>query len=103
LLGLFQIEAWLIAFRKIPFACSWLPGKSKIHLAFVSTLQLLPLVLLQVVEAEQWAASRAMTYIAIVAALTGAIVIIRKLATPSDEILYEDFASDELIGLNLGS
>jgi len=35
--------------------------------------------------------------------MTAAIVVIRKLTSPIDEILYEDFASDELIGLNLES
>jgi len=103
LLGMLQIEAWLITFRKIPFACSYLPGKSKLHLVFAGTIQLLPLALLKVVEAEQWAASKWLTYIATVSVMTAAIVIIRKLASPSDEILYEDFASDELIGLNLES
>jgi hypothetical protein len=101
LFGLLQIEAWLVTFRKIPFTCSYLPGKSKMHLVFAGTIQLLPLALIKVVEAEQWAASTALTYIATVAALIAGIVIIRKLASPSDEILYEDFAADELIELKL--
>jgi hypothetical protein len=103
LFGMVQIEGWLIAFRKIPFACSYLPGKSKFHLTFAGTIQLLPLALMKVVQAEQWAASRTLTYIVTVAGLTAAIIIIRNFASPSDEILYEDFASDELIGLNLES
>ncbi|HEY4088671.1 MAG TPA: hypothetical protein VGM43_22230, partial [Bryobacteraceae bacterium] len=103
LFGMLQIEAWLITFRKIPFACSYLPGKSKFHLAFAGTVQILPLALIQVVELEQRAASKWLIYIATVAVMTAAIVIIRKLASPSDEILYEDFASDELIELKLES
>ena len=103
LFGMLQIEAWLFTFRKVPFACSYLPGKSKFHLAFAGTIQLLPLALLQVVELEQRAASTWLTYIATAAALIAAIVVMRKLASPSDEILYEDFASDELIELKLGS
>jgi len=98
-----QIEGWLITFRKIPFACSYLPGKSKFHLAFAGTIQLLPLALIQIVEWEQRAASEWLTYIATVAAMIAGIVVIRKLASPSDEILYEDFASDELIELKLES
>ncbi len=103
LFGVLQIEAWLITFRKIPFACSYLPGKSKLHLAFAGTIQILPLALIQAVEWEQRAASEWLTYIATVAAMIAGIVVMRKLASPSDEILYEDFASDELIGLNLES
>ena len=103
LFGMLQIEVWLITFRKIPFACSYLPGKSKFHLAFAGTIQLLPLALLRVVEAEQWAASKWPTYIATVSVMTAAIMVMRKLASPSEEILYEDFASDELIELKLQS
>jgi len=103
LFGMLQIEVWLITFRKIPFACSYLPGKSKFHVAFAGTIQLLPLALLRVVEAEQWAASKWPTYIATVSVMTAAIMVMRKLASPSEEILYEDFASDELIELKLQS
>jgi hypothetical protein len=101
LFGMLQIEAWLITFRKIPFACSYLPGKSKFHLVFAGTIQILPLALLKLVEVEQWAASKELFYAATVACLTAAIVITRKLASPSDEILYEDFAADEIIELKL--
>jgi hypothetical protein len=34
LLGLLVVEAALAGFRKIPFTCSYLPGKSKVHVAF---------------------------------------------------------------------
>jgi hypothetical protein len=103
LFGTLLIEAWLITFRKIPFACSYLPGKSKFHLVFAGTIQLLPLALMKLVELEQQAASAWLTYIATASALIAAIVIARKLPSPSEEIVYEDFASDDLIELKLQS
>ncbi|HVY92688.1 MAG TPA: hypothetical protein VHA14_08065 [Bryobacteraceae bacterium] len=103
LFGMLLIEAWLITFRKIPFACSYLPGKSRFHLIFAGTIQILPLALLKLVEWEQQIASAWLTYIATAAGLAAAIVISRKLPSQPEEILYEDFASDDIIELNLQS
>ncbi|HVW11214.1 MAG TPA: hypothetical protein VHC90_21665, partial [Bryobacteraceae bacterium] len=103
LFGMLLIEAWLITFRKIPFACSYLPGKSRFHLIFAGTIQLLPLALMQLVEWEQQIASAWLTYIATAAALTAAILYARKIPSASEEIVYEDFASDDLIELKLQS
>lgn len=101
LFGILLVEAWLITFRKIPFACSYLPGKSRIHIVFAAAIQTLPIVLMKLVEVEEWAASNWMTYFGAISILTAAIVVIRRLASPSEEIQYEDFASDELIELKL--
>lgn len=46
-LGLWgTILAWLSlhGFQKIPFTCSWLPGKSQLHMAFLAALGLLLLI-----------------------------------------------------------
>src|SRR5262249_38179405 len=43
-LALFAViltDVCLLRFRKIPFTCSWLPGKSRIHMAFLAALGLL--------------------------------------------------------------
>jgi CubicO group peptidase (beta-lactamase class C family) len=41
LLGLMVADLCLLAFRKVPFTCSWLPGKSRIHMAFLGALGVL--------------------------------------------------------------
>jgi hypothetical protein len=39
--GLIVADLCLLGFRKIPFTCSWLPGKSYFHMAFLGALGLL--------------------------------------------------------------
>ena len=39
-LGMTIVEWWLHSFRKIPFACSYLPGKSNLHITFLLCLLL---------------------------------------------------------------
>jgi hypothetical protein len=39
--GLIVIDICLLGFRKIPFTCSWLPGKTRINMAFLGALGLL--------------------------------------------------------------
>lgn len=41
LFGLILADLCLLRFRKIPFTCSWLPGKSHFHLAFICAFLLL--------------------------------------------------------------
>jgi hypothetical protein len=35
LLGVTIVEWWLYSFRKVPFTCSYLPGKSNLHITFL--------------------------------------------------------------------
>jgi len=41
LLGMILCDICLLHFRKIPFTCSWLPGKSQVNMAVLGTLVLL--------------------------------------------------------------
>ncbi len=41
LLGMIVADICLLGFRKIPFTCSWLPGKSRVNIAFLGALALL--------------------------------------------------------------
>ena len=34
------VEWWLYSFRKVPFTCSYLPGKSNLHITFLLCLLL---------------------------------------------------------------
>ena len=41
LFGMIVADMCLLRFRKIPFTCSYLPGKSRVHMAFLSALGVL--------------------------------------------------------------
>jgi hypothetical protein len=101
LLSLTLAEIAMLGFQKIPFTCSYLPGKSKVHMAFLSTLQLAPIVFTKVMEGEQWVVSSRMTWLIAIAGFGGAIVALRKVSPPPPDIQFEEFPSDELISLNL--
>ncbi len=101
LFGALLVEASLIGFRKIPFACSYLPGKSKVHIMFVAAVFLLPVVLINIVQIEQWIVSDKRIYAAAAAILCAAPFAVRKYFPPGEEIQWEEFPPDELINLNL--
>ena len=44
LLGTILVDLTLYGFRKIPFACSYLPGKSQVHMVFITAIRLVLLV-----------------------------------------------------------
>ncbi len=48
LIGLILMELCLHGFHKLPFTCSYLPGKSQVHLAVLGTLALLWIITLSV-------------------------------------------------------
>jgi hypothetical protein len=48
LLAILLTDLCLLGFRKVPFACSYLPGKSPIHLLFLGALGLMHFILLNV-------------------------------------------------------
>lgn len=41
LIGIMLVDISLVRFQKIPFTCSWLPGKSRMHMALLAALGLL--------------------------------------------------------------
>jgi hypothetical protein len=41
LIGIMVVDLCLLRFPKIPFTCSWLPGKSRMHMAFLAGMGLL--------------------------------------------------------------
>jgi hypothetical protein len=52
-MALMLAELCLHGFHKIPFTCSYLPGKSQIHLAILGSLALLWFIILSVVYERQ--------------------------------------------------
>ena len=53
LIGIILADLCLHGFRKIPFACSYLPGKSRVHMVFLGALGLLWGVMLSVKSERQ--------------------------------------------------
>jgi hypothetical protein len=47
-IGLLLVDLCLHGFRKIPFTCSYLPGKSQVHMVFLGALGLFYFILLSV-------------------------------------------------------
>jgi hypothetical protein len=106
LVGSILADVSLRGFRKIPFTCSYLPGKSKAHLVF--WFGIIPLVILihKGAGVEQHAMASPLSFLAMAGALGAAAFAARlgadqsaKLSGP--EIQFEESASDELIGLGL--
>jgi len=92
-------------FRKIPFTCSYLPGKSKVHLVFWGSILVGVLALYQAVEWEHDAMATALGYGATVAILAAFAVAARAFANAGldddGEIVFEEVPSGEPIGLGL--
>ena len=106
LLGILLTELSLRGFRKIPFTCSWLPGKSKVHLVFWFGIIPLVMAIHKAAQLEQHAMANPLSYWTAVGIL-GAAALAARLFTDTEsnrsepEIQFEEVASDELIGLGL--
>jgi hypothetical protein len=106
LLGLILVDASLKGFRKIPFTCSYLPGKSKVHMVFWFGIIPLVMAIQQAAELEQRAMSSPLGYWAMVVTLGAVAFAARRLTNMSanrsgPEVQFEESASDELVGLGL--
>ncbi len=100
-MGVVLVELMLIGFRKIPFACSYLPGKSKIHVMMTGCLFFVPVVLTNWVDWQQAAVANDWLFLLAVAGLVSAIVAVRTLCPPDEDIQFEEFPSDEIVTLDL--
>lgn len=107
LIGSILTDLSLREFRKIPFVCSYLPGKSKVHMVF--WLGIIPVVIAihKLAALEQQAMSTLRSYCWMAGILAIAAVAARKAANAGvkigqQEIQFEESGSDELVGLSLG-
>lgn len=106
LLGSLLADISLKDFRKIPFTCSYLPGKSKAHMVFWFGIIPLAFVINTAVGLEQRAMSNPLSYWCGAVILGVAAFAARRVSNMSanqngPEIQFEESASDELIGLGL--
>jgi hypothetical protein len=106
LLGSLLVDVSLRDFRKIPFTCSYLPGKSKVHMVFWWGVFPVVLAIHKLAQLEQRALASPLRYWVMtgtVAAAAFAARLVSNVGANRSEpgIQFEESASDELIGLSL--
>jgi hypothetical protein len=106
LLGSLLTDISLRGFRKIPFTCSYLPGKSKVHMVFWFGIVPAVMVIHKLGGLEQRAMASPRNYWEIILILGAGALAARMVTNMSanrsqPEIQYEESASDELILLGL--
>jgi hypothetical protein len=105
LIGIILADLCLHGFRKIPFTCSYLPGKSQVHMVFLGALGLLWGVMLSVkVERQALQASRSTAWMV---ALFGLAACGVRLGTAAlarldvDELRFEEAPAPAVLELGL--
>jgi hypothetical protein len=102
--GFLMVQFSLNGFRKIPFACSYLPGKANIHVKLGLFAVGFLFVTSLAVELEYWSLSNTGTYVWLVAILLAVSVWAyrRNVASPGDEILFDEVPPSDIEALNFG-
>jgi hypothetical protein len=106
LLGSILADASLRGFRKIPFTCSYLPGKSKAHLVFWFGVIPVVIAIHKAAVFEQRTMADPLSYWATAALVATVAVVGRRISNTSAkqhewETQFEESRSDELIVLGL--
>jgi hypothetical protein len=93
-LGIFLVELCLYTFPKIPFTCSYLPGKAQIHLVFFGGLVFLLRVLSKAAELEGRMLNRPFGGLVMILAVAVAALGMRFLsesrARSTEDLLFEE-------------
>jgi hypothetical protein len=106
--GILMVEVSLHRFRKIPFACSYLPGKAKIHTR-LGTVGIFFLVAANLgVQIEFWAIHKTARFVVLFAILLGAAILawrrtIEFARSPANVLQFEDLPLAEVTPLDLRS
>jgi hypothetical protein len=105
LFGWVLVELCLFSFRKISFACSYLPGKGHLNFVFWAVLLLAMSTLTTAVNMEgEWLGSN-LSFVLLAASLVALIVVLQRVssmqAQRAEQIVYEDEAMPEMIKLSL--
>jgi hypothetical protein len=105
LIGMIFLELWLHRFRKIPCTCSYLPGKSNIHVTFLLCLTMGLNLLLWGASLERRALSDFRRYLWMLAALAilAALTWLRRVRSNREQpdLQFEDEIPPELTALNI--
>jgi hypothetical protein len=106
LLGAIVAEACLQGFQKIPFTCSYLPGKTNIHLTLLFCVLMLVSIIVYCAVLERSAMEQPASYLRLIAVLAVALLFARwrtAAQTDTDDIgiQFEDEGSPAIQGLGL--
>jgi hypothetical protein len=106
LLGSILADLSLKGFRKIPFTCSYLPGKSKVHMVFWFGVIPLIFAMHRLADLEQRAMATPLGFGTIAAILVAAAFAARRIADSAAdrgdlEAQFEESPSDALVELRL--
>jgi hypothetical protein len=99
LIGILLVELCLIGFYKVPFTCSYLPGKSNIQLAFWGSIIVLVVVIAPCAEFEMSALDQANKFGFMLSLLVGASVALNAYNhwQARYAVLYYEETPEELI------
>jgi hypothetical protein len=108
LLGSILADISLTGFRKIPFTCSYLPGKSKAHIAFWFGIIPLVVVIDSAVRLEWSVMTNRLGYWVMVATIGIVALAARRITNASanldgPDVQFEESPSDQLVGLSLNA
>lgn len=106
ILGLTLAEFCLLSGPKIPFTCSWLPGKSNFHITFWLCVMLILEIVFRAAEWERRALTNPVQYAAILVPLAAVYVIAawlntRSANTETEMLHFEEAPSWQLTTLDL--
>jgi hypothetical protein len=108
LLGSLLADISLRGFRKIPFTCSYLPGKSKVHMLFWFAIIPVVVAIHKLIGMEQRAMENPVSYWTLTGILGGTVAAARFASNASaqrnaPEIQFEETSAEELVSLDLRS
>jgi hypothetical protein len=105
LFGAILVQLCALDSRKIPFTCSYLPGKGNIQFVFWGCVMLLVRLVLEAARMERQSLDQPLHYAALVTSLLAAWTILRWRAAvqarSAPALYFEDVNPAEVITLNL--
>ena len=107
LLGALLVDLFLGTTPKIPFTCSYLPGKSNFHLSFWLSIALVFAVVVEFAKYEVVALESPFRFANLIAILSMALLAARWRSTPDSSdispVEFEEVPSSSVIQLGLSS
>lgn len=105
LVGVILVERSLHGFRKLPFACSYMPGKTNLKVTIGIYASLILFVVHQGGTLEFWAVTRPSYCLMLIFALCGQAILARHrfnrfASSPSTLIQFEDSFPDEILRID---
>jgi hypothetical protein len=104
-LGILLVELCLFTFPKIPFTCSYLPGKAQIHFVFWAGMLIFLRLLTEAARFEERLLNRPLSCLMAILVITSAALGIRYLSASrvaaTEEMLFEEKDPAQITSLKL--